>query len=351
MSAIADKTSCPFLKHANYLGIQMKKLLAIVLLAISFGAFAEASFDEIEGLIRNKNYAAAASGLEGIIANHPKSAKAFYAMAQAQAGLGNLEKANKALTIATGLNPSLDFAPEGSVQKLKEAITPQQAKIEAVEDSHVFANILIALALAIFVSVGFLWFKQRQEEQTAKEEADREEFKRRMRQAADDHVKSVNAQPIKPATPSASYASSYTPRPAYSGNTSSVSSTPSVTPAPTVVNNHYGSSNDGLLTGILIGDMMNSHHHDTTRVVEREVIREVPAPSRDSSWDDTPSRSNSRSSSWDDDSSSRSSSRSSSWDSDSSSSSSSSSWSSSSSDSSSSWDSGSSSSDSSSSWD
>lgn len=36
-------------------------------------------------------------------------------------------------------------------------------------------------------------------------------------------------------------------------------------PAPVVVNN-----NDGLLTGVLIGSMMNQHHH-TERVVEREV--------------------------------------------------------------------------------
>jgi uncharacterized membrane protein YgcG len=111
---------------------------------------------------------------------------------------------------------------------------------------------------------------------------------------------------------------------------------------PTVV--HTNSGSNDMLTGILVGNMLSGSHHDTTRVVEREVIREVPAKSssRDSSWDDTPSTSSSRSSSWDD-SSSSSSSRSSSW-SDSSSSSSSSSWdsgsSSSSSDSgsSSSWD-------------
>ena len=112
------------------------------------------------------------------------------------------------------------------------------------------------------------------------------------------------------------------------------------TPTQTVV--HQSGSND-LLTGVLIGNMISNsghHHHDSERTVTREVVREVPAPSRDSSWDDTPSSSSSRSSSWDDDSSSSSSSRSSNWESSSSSSSSSS------------WDSGSSSSDSSSSsWD
>ena len=38
-----------------------------------------------------------------------------------------MEKAQKALNIATGLNPTLDFAPASSVQSLKDAITPQTA--------------------------------------------------------------------------------------------------------------------------------------------------------------------------------------------------------------------------------
>jgi len=118
----------------------------------------------------------------------------------------------------------------------------------------------------------------------------------------------------------------------------------------TVVNN--GSSSGDFVTGMLVGNMLSGSHHDHTTIVEREVVRETPAPSRSSSWDDTPtpSISTGRSSSWDDTPSS-SSSRSSSWDDDSSSKSSSSSWSSSSSsDSSSSWSDSSSSSSSSSDW-
>ena len=107
-------------------------------------------------------------------------------------------------------------------------------------------------------------------------------------------------------------------------------------PQPTIINNHYGSSNSGggtdLLTGVLIGEALSSNHHDT--YVEREVIVERPveyrvereptrtyyeAPARSSTWDDTPAPSTT-SSSWDDTPS-----KSSSWDD--SSSSSSSSWS------------------------
>jgi hypothetical protein len=365
----------------------MRKLLVLLSL-VAISAFAEPTFEQIEGLIQQQNYSAAASGLEVIVQNHPKSAKAFYAMAQAQAGLGNLEKANKALTIATGLNPTLDFAPEGSVQKLKQAITPQVAKIEAVEESHVLRNFALFLLIVAGGYFVFTAYMRKQEEEAVKrgeedaaalkraeEWAERQEARRQAEEAqaakeiAEYNAKKAAEAALKahknygherfdPANPDklktvkqfkeeqlaaamvaqaraeAAEAKARAERAEMDARLarSNASSGPAHT---TVVNN----SNDGLLTGILIGDMMNHHNHDTTRVVEREVIREVPAtPSRSSSWDDTPSTP-SRSSSWDDSSSSSSSSRSS-W-SDSSSSSSSSSWSdssSSSSDSSSSWD-------------
>jgi hypothetical protein len=366
----------------------MKRFLIAVMFGLmTIAAQAEASFDQIEGLIQQKNYAAAEAGLEVIVKNHPNSAKAFYAMAQAQAGLGNLEKAQKALNIATGLNPTLDFAPEGSVQKLKQAITPQVAKIEAVEESHTARNVMILLVLVVS---GFaIWFAygqvkiQREKEQAerdaeflreekARQEREAERKRQHMEMLAQqdaerkaelaaeaalkahknygherfdpsnpDKLKSVKqfkeeqlaAAMVAQARAEAAEAKARADRAEMDARLarSNASSGPAHT---TVVNN----SNDGLLTGILIGDMMNHHSHDTTRVVEREVIREVPASSssRSSSWDDTPSSSSSRSSSWDDSSSSSSSS---SWSS-SSSSDSSSSWSSSSSDSgsSSSWD-------------
>jgi tetratricopeptide (TPR) repeat protein len=314
----------------------MKKLFAILMLSVcAMTAHAEASFDQVQSLIQQQNYAAAAAGLEGIIQNHPKSAKAFYAMAQAQAGLGNLEKARKALDIATGLNPTLDFAPESAVASLRQAVTPQVAKIEAVEESHWFRNLLFTAMFILFgTAVYFLYSAYMNQKEEEAKQAERD----RIQKAKNDLEKRAASTPATPKPERKEQVErvmatrSYTP----SSYTPAASPAPAPTPAPTVVNNHYGSNNDGLLTGILIGDMMsNHHHHDTERTVVRETVREVPA--RDTSWD-TPSRS----SSWDD---TPSTSRSSSWDS-SSSSSSSSSWSSSS-DSSSSWDSGSSSS----SWD
>jgi tetratricopeptide (TPR) repeat protein len=378
----------------------MKKFLIIALLSLaSVASFAEATFDQIEGLIQQKNYAAAEAGLEVIIKNHPNSAKAFYAMAQAQAGLGNQEKALKALNIATGLNPTLDFAPEGSVQKLKQAITPQTAKIEAIEESHTARNVMIFLV--ILVSGFAIWFAIGQAKRKAEDDAEAEvarrealeEYNRKQRErdaerkrehmemlakqdaerkaelAAEaalkahknygherfdpsnpDKLKSVKQfkeeklaeAMVAQARAEAAEAKARAERAEMDARLAR--SNASSGPATTVVNN---SSND-MLTGIMIGNMMNgSHHHDTERTVIRETVREVPTPSytpaptqsvRDTSWDDTPSTP-SRSSSWDDDSSSSSKS-SSSWSS-SSSSDSGSSWSSSSdssSSSSSSWD-------------
>lgn len=329
----------------------MKKLFAL-LMVVSSLAFAEASFDQIEMLIQQKNYSAAEKGLEVVLQNHPNSAKALYAMAQAQAGLGNLEKAQRALDKATGLNPTLDFAPAGSVQSLREAITPQVKKIEAIEETHYVRNGLLAL---IFIGCAYgIWVLY-----TRKRESDE----------GDGYAKPTGT-PYTP-TPSSPSPVAATKTTASVNTTSTASKTaeikvdaprkveeaprytapaPTYTPAPvysapapshtTVVNN---TSNDGLLTGMILGNMMSNHHHDREVIHEREVVREVPTyTTRSSSWDDdsssSSSSSSSRSSSWDDDSSSSSSS--SSW---SDSSSSSSSWSDSSS-SSSSWDSSSSSS-------
>jgi predicted negative regulator of RcsB-dependent stress response len=373
----------------------MKKILVAIMFGfMAIAAQAEATFDQVQTLIQQHEYQAAATGLEVIIQNHPKSAKAFYAMAQAQAGLGNLEKAQKALNIATGLNPTLDFAPASSVASLKEAITPQVKKIETIEESHALRNfVLFAMFAGFAVAMYFIYsvYARKQEEEekelAAKLNAEAEErlakrkrehmemlakqdAERKAELAAEaalkahpnygherfdpanpDKLKSVKQfkeeklaeEMVAKARAEAELAAEARRQRLRAEAAEDEARRARMTysqPSPTVVNN----SNNDLLTGVILGNMMSSHH-DTTRVVEREVVRETPSrSSRDSSWDDTPSRSSSssRSSSWDDDSSSSSSSsRSSSWDSSSSSSSSSS------------WDSSSSSSDSSSSssWD
>jgi hypothetical protein len=316
-------------------------------------------------------------------------------MSQAQAGLGNQEKAKRALDIATGLNPTLDFAPTSTVASLKEALTPQTAKIESIEPGHFWRNTFMTLfALGIFAGIYMMWRKK--EDEAAREKAlaeleaeralqeairNRERVEREAKEEAERQVlrahKNYGSDQFDPKNPDvllpapkkktkaelkaeadaiaamdlreAQYQAKRAEQRARDAEALArgQAAYANHAPAPTIVNNNSG-GND-MLTGVLIGNMLSSSHHDTTRVVERETIREVPTPSythsatqsvREStstSWDDTPSTP-SKSSTWDDDSSSKSSS----------------SWGSSSSDSSSSsWDSSSSSSDSSSSssWD
>ena len=360
----------------------MKKILAVILFAVSSLAFAEASFDQIQGLIDQKNYAAAEAGLEVIIKNHPNSAKAFYAMAEAQAGLGNLEKAQKALNLAKGIDPTLKFVSEGSVRSLEQAITPQTSKITYEEPSHFWRNLIIVLFIGGLGYVGYRVYRKNKDaedeyqeqqklneeslkemrERFAKEAAEREAKQEAERKAAEDALKAhknYGKPGFDPANPDKLKTKAQLKAEADAVAKAEVDAEArrqrlraeaaedearrlrATQPTQTVV--HTNNSSTDLLTGMMIGNMMSgSHHsHDTTVIREREVVRES-APSRDSSWDNdsSSSSSSSRSSSWDDSSSS---SRSSSWDD--SSSSSSSSWSSSSdSSSSSSWDSGSSSS-------
>ena len=306
----------------------MKKILiAFAFSLLSVTAFAEATFQQVETFIEQQQYEVASLALKEIIANHPNSAKAYYAMSQAQAGLGNLEKAQCALNKAKSIDPELKFATSSNIASLEQAITPQTKKIEVVTESHFWRNLFLGIVVGLILFGLYILFFRKKEDPTP-------------------DIKPTGSPgpagpsgPKGPTTPIPNYTSSTAPSPAPAPSYGYAS-----TPAPTVVNNHYGSSNDGLLTGVLVGEMLAnySHHHDTV-IVEQPVYVApsfvAPAPSRSSSWDDAPAPTPSRSSSWDDDSSSK---KSSSWDSDSSSSSSS--WDSSSSSSDSSWDSSSSSS-------
>jgi hypothetical protein len=300
-------------------------------------------------------------------------------MAQAQAGLGNLEKAQFALNKAKGLDPELKFASSSNIESLQQAITPQVEKIEVVHESHTARNVAIVL-LVIGAGVLVFFLIRRYQEQEAVEEAARqakhEQWQKEMDESHARHealvAERIRAQAEADAKDAALRAHKNYGKPGFDPENPNKLKTKKQleaeaqaaaireanaraeraeadarnarnasysAPHTTVVNN---SSND-LVTGMMIGEMMSGGHNNTT-VIERDVYVAPPAPSyspppsRDSSWDNDSSSSSSKSSSWDsDDSSSK---KSSSWDSDSSSSSSSdssSSWSSSDSSSSSDW--------------
>ena len=321
-----------------------KKSLAVaVYLSLITPVFAEASFTDVENMIGSHQFNAARMSLEEIIHNHPNSAKAYYAMSQVQAGLGNLDSARNALDKAKSIEPNLNFASDSNIKSLEQAIRPQVTMIHPVEESHFWRNLFL---LGLIGGVGYSFYRL---------------FKRPEKVMANggssygNSASTVRANPYPTSpTPSPTYAAA----PAAPAYVTAPPTTPVFTsayaPAPSVVN-HYSSSNDSLLTGMMIGSMMNNNHHHDTTIIEHNTIIEhdtsfnddISRMSRNAGIDNSiPAISHSgsgRSSSWDD------SSKSSSWDNDVSSSSSSSSWGSDSS-SSSSWDSGSSSSSDSSSW-
>lgn len=317
----------------------MKSIFIVVLFIIMSctSVFAEATFEQIQGLIKIQNYPAAIHGLEIIIQNHPKSAKAYYTMSQAEAGVGDLVKAKKALDIATGIDPELKFASSSNVENLKNAIQPQTKKIEAIE-SHTGRNAFILLLLVGGIGAGFYFlFKKRD---TLGKENIRQDWPKPPNVKEDEHKNLVrptfNSYDVSKAT-------HYVLPPRNRRLLSNGYQTPYVTPrnTTTIINNGSNNNGPGFLSGMVAGvvadELLSSKHHETEKVyVEREyVTKETPVSIEEkqssSSWDEP--REEKKSSSWDNDSSNSSSS----WDSGSSSSSSS--WDSSSdSSSSSSWD-------------
>jgi len=305
------------------------KYILLVLAFITASVFAEASFEQMQTLIEQKQYAAAEQGLELVLKNHPNSAKALYSMAQAQAGLGHLDKAKLALDKARGIDPTLSFASKGNVEALQVAITPQTDKIEIVKQTSVWPYVfLVTLILTIVCGVLYVFYGKKDKPEntlqggpgdptppvdtppTLTEFAPVEdpviEKPKRGRK------KKVETEHISSSTHVTSYSTSR-----YVPSTPNHVSTQSH--QPTVINNYTDSNSTNMLTGVMIGSLLNSNHHDHTTVVEREVTVERPirettqytapdpiyeAPTQSSSWDDTLSTTSS--SSWDNDSSTKS---------------------------------------------
>lgn len=134
----------------------MKKLLLALLAAASL--YAEATFDQVQDMINTKDYKQAALALTVITINHPTSAKPFYALAQAQAGLGNLQAARDAFAKAKALNPKLDFVPESQVKDFAKTINTviEVKKIE--QESHWF---LWLVGLSSMISIWFFFFRKK----------------------------------------------------------------------------------------------------------------------------------------------------------------------------------------------
>ena len=139
--------------------MKLKKLLLTILATINL--YAEASFDQVQTMIDKQDYKQAKLALTVITQNHPNSAKAFYSLAQANAGLGDLIAAQSALEKAQALNPTLNFVPKSQVEQLKQAIQPQSKLITKVEEpSNWFRNLILATIIGALVVFGYRRFNK-----------------------------------------------------------------------------------------------------------------------------------------------------------------------------------------------
>lgn len=285
--------------------------LLLISLFLSLSLFAEATFDQVQTMIERHDYKQAKLALHIIVYNHPTSAKAYYTLAQATAGLGDLPAAREAIDRATALDPHLSFAPPSAVASLRDALTPPTAKIIPIQQSHTF--LYIVLATLGFTGLYYYFFRRPKAAPAAEPTPTRK------------------YEPGSPST-STSYRSTtrYTPP---ARDTYSTYSDPTPSRSTEVHHHHHDSSSSrGMstlgtvavagVTAAAVAALMDDDEPS------RPSHSYEPTPSVSSSWEDT----SSTSSSWEEPTT-----RSSSWES-SSSSSSSGSWSSSSDSSSSSWD-------------
>ena len=109
----------------------MKKLLLVLALALSL--MAEMSFDQVQELIKKKQYNEALISLEVIQKNHPNESIVYYAQAQAKAGFGDLRGAKSALDKAKALNPKLTYAKPEAVKALEIAVEPRIDLVKTFE--------------------------------------------------------------------------------------------------------------------------------------------------------------------------------------------------------------------------
>lgn len=180
------------------------------------------------------------------------------------------------IKVVSGANPELYFS---QAKQKAIVVVPRAEYVEQIGSSGPgFGTFLIVSALLIAV-VGIF-------------------FALRRRQIDDGTLSGINGDPAPtPRYPSGGYPGTRRVSPISSSRIQQSVPQPVQAPAPTIINN---SSNDGLLTGVLLGNMMsNNNHSHTERVVERETIIERQAPSREetpSFSSDDDSRSNSFSS-------------------------------------------------------
>lgn len=298
----------------------------------------------IKSEIQAKNWSGARADLLTYTQEHPKDAIAWYYLAQVDGKVNNLAEARDAMRQADLIDPRHAYvgnmlAYNELQAKLNAAQNPHPVQTQPVahtaiaqvpvqppakDNTGLWVGLVVSLLVIVFISwmIGAHNARKRREREEAQRELDRQEAKRereeqrriweRMSDNAVAQQRNVDTARQTHASPSfgAAYGGNTqvpppAPKPAYADYYRGAP--PVQAPAPvTVVNNgggmgggYYG-HNDGMLTGLILGEMISDNHHD--HYVERErysapAPAPAPAPSPSFDWGSSSSSSSSDSSS------------------------------------------------------
>lgn len=254
----------------------MNKILIVALSIAMFPmiALAEITPADVAAKMQAGDVQTAETFTREIIKNHPKSAKAHYYLGQILAQQGKYKPAYAELNEAADLDKTLTFAanPERFRQEM-DKVKVNLGRAEAPPVSDVkdtgwgwFTWLLILSGFG--GAIWFFFFKKPEEKAQQKE-------------PARNHPSYASNGLGNDYRSNRSQGSQQTYRPAASAPVQQQALSPS---APHVVNSYGGGSNDGLMTGLILGEMMSGGHRNesvtnNTTVIERETTNNNSAPS------------------------------------------------------------------------
>ena len=134
----------------------MKKLVLLLVLVV--GLFAEVSFDQVQELLKNRQYSKALVSLEAIQVNHPNESIVYYATAQAKAGFGDLIGAKIALDKAKALNSKLSYAKPEAVKALEIAVQPRVELVQTFERADKINYGVYGFIISFILIIAGLWY-------------------------------------------------------------------------------------------------------------------------------------------------------------------------------------------------
>ena len=104
----------------------LKQLFAVmILMAVTFSAWAGPNVKDVEAAMRAKNWQGAETMLNQVLQSKPNSAKALYLLAQTHEQMGLKGQALQELNQARANDPSLKFASRGAVDKMTARLERQ----------------------------------------------------------------------------------------------------------------------------------------------------------------------------------------------------------------------------------